>query len=91
MSDIQELVQMNIELSAEFSRYVFEHPEIEERLPVGAEIVLLPADNIELKQFNLATGGKMTAQGIRVTYVTIKKMRPRSFSRIEELELCAPA
>jgi hypothetical protein len=30
----QEMVEWNIELSAEFSRYLFEHPELEEKIPI---------------------------------------------------------
>ena len=42
MSKQEEIVDRNIELSAEFSRYLFENPEIEKETPVDAEIVLLP-------------------------------------------------
>ncbi|MEK7296854.1 MAG: DUF5647 family protein [Planctomycetota bacterium] len=38
----KEMVERNIELSAEFSRYLFEHPEIEATIPIDAEIILLP-------------------------------------------------
>ena len=89
MSEIRELIEKNIELSTEFSRYLFEHPEIEERLSVDAEVVLLPEDDEELKRFNLQTGAQIEAKGEKVAYVTIKKMRPRVLSRIEELELSA--
>lgn len=81
------MIQDNIELSAEFSRYVFEHPEIEEQLPVDAEVVLLPEDNAELNALNRKMGKRMEAQGEHVVYVSIKKLRPRSYSRIEGLEL----
>jgi hypothetical protein len=87
MNKTEDLIRRNIELSAEFGRYVFEHPEIEERLALDAQIVLLPEDDNALKDFNLATGGKLESEGKQVTYVTIKKMRPRALSRIEELEL----
>jgi len=50
------MIELNIELSAEFSRYLFEHPEIEEKIPVDAEIILLPEFNKELKEFNLQMG-----------------------------------
>lgn len=81
------MVQDNIELSSEFSRYVFEHPEIEDQLPADAEVVLLPEDNAELKALNRKMGKRMEAQGERVVYVSIKKLRPRTYSRIEGLEL----
>ena len=42
MNEGKKLIERNIELSAEFSRYLFEHPEIEEQIPMDAEIILLP-------------------------------------------------
>ncbi len=37
-----ELVKKNISLSVEFSKYIFEHPELEDKIPKGAQVVLLP-------------------------------------------------
>ena len=87
MNKETEMVERNIELSAEFSRYLFEHPEIEERIPVGAEIILLPEYDEELKEFNLGIGRKMEAEGDQVIYVSIKEIRPKSLSRIEKIGL----
>jgi hypothetical protein len=80
-------VERNIELSAEFSRYLFEHPEIEEKIPAGAEIVLLPEFDKELKAFNIKLGKDIEAEGGKVAYVSIKSMLPKSLSRIEAVEL----
>ena len=49
----KEMIERNIELSTEFSRYIFEHPEIEAKIPIDAEIILLPEFDQELKKFNL--------------------------------------
>ena len=87
MNKEAEMVERNIELSAEFSRYLFEHPEIEERIPVGAEIILLPEYDEDLKEFNLGIGRKMEAEGDQVVYVSIKQIRPKSLSRIEKIGL----
>ena len=89
MNKETEMVERNIELSAEFSRYLFEHPEIEERIPVGAEIILLPEYDEELKEFNLGIGKKMEAEGDQVIYVSIKEIRPKSLSRIEKIGLAS--
>ena len=89
MNKETEMIERNIELSAEFSRYLFEHPEIEERIPVGAEIILLPEYDEELKEFNLGIGKKMEAEGDQVIYVSIKEIRPKSLSRIEKIGLAS--
>ena len=81
------MIELNIELSAEFSRYLFEHPEIEEKIPVDAEIILLPEFNEELKEFNLQMGKKIENEGEKVIYIAIKEIRPKALSRIEKIEL----
>ena len=70
----KELVEKNIELSSEFTRYVFEHPEIEEQLPVEAEIVFVPEYDIELKEYNLSLAGDLEAAGTKVIYVRIERL-----------------
>ena len=83
------MTERNIELSTEFSRYLFEHPEIEERIAKEAEIVLLPEFDDELKEYNLQVGRQVESEGGTVVYVTIKQLRPRALSRIEGIGLVA--
>jgi hypothetical protein len=85
MTKSERLITRNMELSAEFSRHLFEHPELEEKIPVGAEIVLLPEFDPELKKHNLRLARKIEKQGGQVILITIKKMRPKRLSRIESL------
>jgi hypothetical protein len=87
MNKEKEMIERNIELSTEFSRYLFEHKEMEEKIPIDAEIILLPEFDEELKQFNLRIGRGIEDNGGKVTYVSIKALRPKSLSRIEKIEL----
>jgi len=87
MSKEKEMIERNIELSAEFSRYLFEHPEIEEKIPVDVEIILLPGFDEELKEFNHRLGKDIEANGGRVVYISIKEIRPKALSRIEKVEV----
>jgi hypothetical protein len=87
MSREKEMIERNMELSGEFSRYLFEHPDIENKLPADAEIVLLPEFDVELKAFNLDMGKNIEAGGEKVVYVAIKDLRPRTLSRIGTVEL----
>lgn len=86
MSRETDMTERNIELSAEFSRYLFEHPEIEKRVPRAAEIILLPEYDADLKAFNVELGKRVEAEGSQVFYVVIKKLRPKSLSRIQKIE-----
>ncbi|MFB3885593.1 MAG: DUF5647 family protein [Thermodesulfobacteriota bacterium] len=87
MSNEKEMIERNIELSAEFSRYLFEHPEVEEKIPVDAELVLLPEFDQELKEFNVQLGKNVENEGGKVFYIVIKEVRPKTLSRIERIEL----
>ncbi len=87
MKKEKEMIERNIELSAEFSRYLFEHPELEEKIPIGAEIVLLPEFDKELKEYNVKLGKDIESEDGKVIYIVIKNMRPKLLSRIEEIEL----
>lgn len=89
MSNEKMMVEKNIELSAEFSRYLFEHPELEVQVPVEVEIILLPEFDQELKEFNLKIGKTIEAEGGKVVYIIIKNIRPKTLSRIEKIELKA--
>jgi hypothetical protein len=49
------IIEKNITLAFEFERYLLEHPELLERIPSGAEVVLLPKDDPELYRVNRET------------------------------------
>jgi hypothetical protein len=91
MNKEKEMIERNIELSTEFSRYLFEHTEMEKKIPIDAEIILLPEFDEELKEFNLRMGRDIEDNGGKVAYVSIKELRPKSLSRIEKIELKAVA
>ena len=81
------MAMRNLELSAEFSRYLFEHPEIEANLAPDAEIVLLPEFDTELRKYNEEIGRQMEANGERVVYVRVGHLRARSLSRLENVAM----
>jgi hypothetical protein len=87
MDKEKEMVERNIELSAEFSRYIFDHPEMEEKIALDAEIILVPEFDKKLKEYNLRLGKDMESKGEKVVYIVIKDMRPKALSRIEKIEL----
>jgi hypothetical protein len=86
MNKEKEMIERNIELSAEFSRYLFDHPEMEEKIPVDAEVVLLPEFDQELKEFNIILGKNIETEGGKVVYISIKEIRPKMMSRIDKIK-----
>ena len=72
----KEMVKKNIELSTEFSRYLFDHTDLEEEIPPDAEVILLPEFDIELKDFNLELGKKLEESGYTLIYKKILRIGP---------------
>ena len=87
MNENRKLVELNIELSAEFSRYLFDHPEFSDRIPPDSEIILVPEFDAELRDYNLSLGKAIEAEGEKVAYVSIKGIHPKTHSRLAEVEL----
>jgi len=83
----REMIRKNIELSAEFSRFLYDHPEFEEKIPLGTEIIFLPEFDLDLKEFNLRLGKELETGGNRVVYIKIEKLKARKLSRIEGVSL----
>jgi hypothetical protein len=73
MKDAKQ-VEKNLELSLEFTRYLLDHPDLEERIPKGAQVILLPDYDEELKRFNLRNAQRQQEKDQSVVYVRIKKL-----------------
>jgi len=80
----EELFRKNQQLSTEFELYLLEHPEIEEKIPDNAMIVLLPDYDKELAEMNKKLAEANKEAGQTIVYVRVEKLRA---SRIEGLTL----
>lgn len=72
----QELFTKNLKLSTEFDLYLLEHPEVAEQIPENALVVLLPEEDQELCERNLALARARREFGQAVVYVRIEKVAP---------------
>jgi len=77
----EEIVQKNLTLSTEFSRYLLEHPEFAESLPDKAHVVLLPKDDPQLYRSNLETARRYHEQekdaDRPVVYIEVEALAPQ--------------
>ena len=80
----EEIFRKNQQLSTEFELYILEHPEIEEKIPDNAMIVLLPEYDKELAEKNMKLAEANKEAGQQIVYVKVEKLRA---SRIEGLTL----
>lgn len=72
-----ELWLKSLVLGQEFDRYVLEHPSFAERIPHGAEVVLLPNYDQELREYNLRNSKVNTEPGRPIVHIEIGRLRPR--------------
>ena len=84
----EEFFNRNSELSMEFSKYVLEHPEVEELLSEKRVMVFLPEYDLELKNFNLKMAKNIEAEGGKVLYVKVKQLSPKITSRLVGVQVC---
>jgi len=67
--DEREMIEKNMSLSIEFSKYIFEHPEFDDKIPKGAQVVLLPEYDEDLSAYNLRIAEGQREKGQPVVYV----------------------
>ncbi|MBM4339779.1 MAG: hypothetical protein FJ110_09565 [Deltaproteobacteria bacterium] len=78
----KEFFDKSLTLSFEFSRYIIAHPEMEEKIPKGALVILLLEDDPAFNQraMELAQSNKEVSQPVVV--VRIQKLLPPTESRL---------
>jgi hypothetical protein len=80
----QELaVKKNLDLLNEFMKYAFDNPEVMDKIPPEAELVILPVDDQQLSKYNKKMADKLHSQGKTVILVKMKRPEPV----VPELEL----
>lgn len=80
----EELFRKNQQLPTEFELYLLEHPDIEDKIPDNAMIVLLPEYDRELAEKNIELAEANKEAGQTIVYVRVEKLRA---SRIEGVTL----
>ena len=71
-----EIVRKNIELHEEWLRYVFEHPEVLDKIPKGAELILVPNNDSLLARENEKTVKELKAKGLPFVLVHLDLPKP---------------
>jgi len=87
---MEEFFARNSELSTEFSRYVLEHPKLDDQIPEDGVLIFLPEYDQELKEFNLKMAQELRKEGGEIIYVKVKEMAPKVTSRLVGVDVGAP-
>jgi hypothetical protein len=82
-----DLFIRNSELSIEFSKYILEHPEMDDLLREDKVIIFLPEFDPELRDFNTKMGKEIEAEGGKVLYIKVKQLSPKTTSRLVGVEV----
>ncbi len=77
----------NSELSIEFSKYVIEHPEIDEFITKDAIVIFLPEYDPELKDYNIKMAKDIETEGGKVVYIRVKQLSHKITSRLIGVEV----
>jgi len=83
MSDPREFAKKQFELAAEFGKYVFAHPEVDERLPDGAFVYFEIEGEPDFRQYSKELAAKQRREeGVPVVLVHVKGLAPPQQSRL---------
>jgi len=85
--NFDDFFMKNNELSIEFSKYVLEHPEMDDVMTEDTVIIFLPEFDPELKDYNMKIGRDIETEGGKVLYVKLKEISPKVTSRLIGVEL----
>ena len=80
-----EITKKNLDLHAEWMKYIFENPDVLDTIPKGAVLVILPEDDKELYEENYRILEENKKKGIPVFVVTMKMPKPQ----ISSIEIIA--
>jgi hypothetical protein len=83
MIDPHDFAQKQLELTAEFGKYLFDHPEVEDRLLDGAYIYFEVAGELDFNQYSLSLADRQRREtGAPSVLVRIQGLAPRQGSRL---------
>ena len=77
----------NIVLNTEFNKYLVEHPEVADKIPDNALVIILPENDLALSRKNLELARRHREENQAVVYVRVKKLAPPPKSRLVQLRL----
>ena len=66
------VVERNIALTGEFTRYLLEHPQVLRTLPEQFELVILPEDDPEMRAYNLELLDRYGSEDKPIVFVRMR-------------------
>jgi hypothetical protein len=82
MTDSRAFADRQLELTAEFGKFVFDHPEVDAVLPNGAYVYFEVAGETEFNQHSRDLAEQKRREGMPVILVRIQGLAPPQGSRL---------
>jgi hypothetical protein len=83
MIDPREFAQKQFELTAEFGKFVFDHPEVDEQLPDGSFVYFQIEGEEEFNHYSRELAERQRrAESVPVVLVRVKGLAPPQGSRL---------
>jgi hypothetical protein len=83
MIDPHEFAQKQLELTAEFGKYVIDHPEVDDLLPPESHVCFEVEGEVEFNRYTRGLAEKQLREdGLPIVCVRIKGLAPRQGSRL---------
>ena len=92
MIDPRNFARRHLELTAEFGKYVFDHPEMDDCLPEGAYVYFHMKGEAEFNRYSLDLAERQRQEeGFALVLVRIKGLAPPQGSRLIDPVIEAPS
>ena len=78
-----DAIKGNLDLTNEFMKYAFKNPDILDKIPKGAELVILPENDPRMYKENMKIVEKLHKEGKQVVVVRMKMPEPIPEPQIE--------
>jgi hypothetical protein len=69
----EDIMKKNMDLLNEFMKYAFDHPQVLDKIPSGAELIILPLDDPQLMGKNKKMAEIHRKAGKQVVLVKFRK------------------
>jgi hypothetical protein len=82
MMNSQEFADRQLELTAEFGKYVFAHPEVDDQIPNGAYVYFEVEGDSAFNAYTRTLADRKRKEGVPVVLVRSKGLAPPQDSRL---------
>ena len=82
MIDPSSFASKQLELAAEFGKFVFDHPDADDHLPDGAYVYFEVTGEPDFNQYSQELAERQRREGVPVVLVRVKGLAPLQGSRL---------